>query len=119
MYHHISKHQLTDQGLQFLLQTETKKKMHSLFEIFEINGNFLTVVPDSPGFPQDTSLPLISLASTFLVFEISSRYLFQSANDNLGEFLKKKIIVKAQGFGRFFIEHVLTLKFFGKQCPYL
>ena len=64
--------------------------MYSLFEIFEINGNFLTVVPDSPGFPQDTSLPLISLASTFLVFEISSRYLFQSANDNLGEFLKKK-----------------------------
>ena len=63
--------------------------MHSLFEIFEINGNFLTVVPDSPGFPQDTSLPLISLASTFLVFEISSRYLFQSANDNFGEFLKK------------------------------
>ena len=92
MYHHISKHQLTDQGLQFLLQTETnkQKKRHSLFEIFEINGNFLTVVPDSPGFPQDTSLPLISLASTFLVFEISSRYLFQSANDNLGEFLKKK-----------------------------
>ena len=94
MYHHISKHQLTDQGLQFLLQTETKKKMHSLFEIFEINGNFLTVVPDSPGFPQDTSLPLISLASTFLVFEISSRYLFQSANDNLGEFLKKHCLSK-------------------------
>lgn len=109
MYHHISKHQLTDQGLQFLLQTETKKKMHSLFEIFEINGNFLTVVPDSPGFPQDTSLPLISLASTFLVFEISSRYLFQSANDNLGEFLKKKMIVKTLDFGRFFLLNMVLL----------
>ena len=52
------------------------------------------MVPEKPGFPQDTSLLFISLASILLVLTISSKYLFQSKNDNLGEFLKQIINYK-------------------------
>lgn len=50
----------------------------------------LTVVPLRPGLPHEVSFSLISLTSTPLVLAISSKYLFQSAKDSFGAFLKQK-----------------------------
>ena len=58
-----------------------------------VNYNFvITVAPENPGLPHPASCPLISLESKLLVLAISSRYLFQSENESLGEFLEKETI---------------------------
>ena len=48
----------------------------------------LTVSPVKPGSPQSTSFVLTADTSSFLVFAISSRYLFQSWKLSFGAFLK-------------------------------
>jgi len=44
------------------------------------------VAPVNPGLPHSTNFPFKAFESTFLLLAISSRYLFQSENDNFGEF---------------------------------
>ena len=48
----------------------------------------LTVAPVNPGAPDAVSFSLSASTSTPLFLAISSRYLFQSVNDNFGLFLQ-------------------------------
>ena len=50
----------------------------------------LTVAPVNPGAPDATSFSLMASASMPLFLAISSRYLFQSANESFGLFLKSR-----------------------------
>ena len=79
-----------------VLATVWKKNQGKKFKVF-YNFEVLTVVPAAkPGLPHEASWPLISLESKLLVLAISSRYLFQSENESLGEFLQtfQSILIK-------------------------
>ena len=92
--HHIWKRLLNGPKPRFWQQSEKGNKIFLESKSFCYLQHFvITVVPAAnPGFPHPASCPLISLESKLLVLAISSRYLFQSENESLGEFLEKETI---------------------------